>query len=347
MPDIFEPRTMIAAIEQLPPARTFLKETFFPNEQTHETRQVEVDVVKGGRKTAPYVSPVREGVVMKKLGVRTDTIKLPYIKMKYDISAVEAARRAPGESPYSAKTPSERAQEILGKRLMEGKAAIARTLEVQAAQALVTGKITAQGKDGEGVDWTVEIDFGRDPANTVIKDPAGYWTSPDINPLEDLREWGMAALKSGGYSPTEVVMGSGALSAFLNNPNVQKLMENRRFNIGQVEMAPFAGQGVTHVGSVMGMNIFHYVEWYEDPSTGSLAQMIPDNCVVMGSGQTRNTVHYGAIVDMEFDPRAIERKIFPKSWVEQDPSVRWLLLQSSPMAALHEPDSVFVAYPVA
>jgi len=303
--------------------------------------------VKGGRRTAPYVSPVREGVVMKKLGVRTDSIKLPYLKPKYDVSAAEAANRMPGENPYSARTPAERAQEILGKRLMEGKTAIARTIETQAAQALVAGKVTAKGKDGEGIDWTVEVDFGRDPSATVTKPSGEYWTVPAVNPFDDLRQWGMAALKAGGYSPTEVVMGTDALAAFLLNPNVMKLMDNRRFNVGQVDMKPYAGQGVTYVGTAEGMNIYHYAEWYEDAATGALTEMIPKNAVVLGSRNTRNTVHYGAIVDMEFDPRAIERKIFPKSWVQEDPSVRWLLLQSSPLACLGEPDSCMTAYPVA
>jgi len=347
MTDLFEPRTMIAAIEQLPGAMTFLKDTFFPNEQTHETRQIEVDVVKGGRKLAPYVSPVREGVVMKKLGVRTDSIKLPYIKMKYDVSAVEAARRAPGENPYSSKSPAERAQEILGKRLMEGKAAIARTIEVQAAQALTEGKVTAAGKDGEGIDWTVEVDFGRDAALTVVKSPAAYWTVPEVNPMDDLRQWAASTLEKGGYYPTEVVMGSDALAAFLINPNVMKMFDTRRFNIGQLDMAPYAGQGVTYAGSAEGLNFYHYTEWYEDPITGAIKSMVPKNAVIMGAKATKNTVHYGAIVDMEFDPRAIERKIFPKSWVQEDPSVRWLLLQSSPLACLCEPDSCMTAYPVA
>ena len=347
MPDILEPRTMIAAIEQMPPVKTFLIDTFFPNEQTHDTRWVEVDVVKGGRKLAPYVSPVMEGVVMKKLGHTTNSIKLPYIKMKYDVSAVEAARRAPGENPYSAKTPAQRAQEILGKKLLEGKAAIARTIETQAAQALVTGKVTAKGSDSEGIDWTVEVDFGRDANNSVTKAAPDYWTVDTVNPLDDLRTWAKAALKASGFMPAEVVMGSGALEAFMNNPNVQALIDTSRFSAGTVDMTPYSGQGVTLVGSAEGMNIYHYVEWYEDPVTAALTEMIPANAVVMGARNTRNTVHYGAIVDMEFDPRAIERKIFPKSWVQEDPSIRWMLLQSSPLAALHEPDSSFVAYPVA
>ena len=80
MADIMETRTLVAAVDQLPPTHTFLQETFFPTEQTHDSRLIEVDVVKGTRRTAPYVSPIREGVVMKKEAARLDLIKLPYIK---------------------------------------------------------------------------------------------------------------------------------------------------------------------------------------------------------------------------------------------------------------------------
>jgi len=345
MADIFETKTLVAAVEQIPPARTFLKDTFFPGEQTHDSRIIEVDVVKGGRSTAPYVSPVREGVVMKKDGARVDTIKLPYIKAKYDISAAEAAKRQPGENPYNARTPAQRAQEILGKRLAEGKKAIARTVEVQAALALTTGKVTLTGKDDSEVDWSAEVDFGRDAGLIITLGAGEYWSEVAINPLDDLRDWALMALKTGGYAPTEVVMGSDALAAFLNNPNIQKMLDTRRMAVNDsisLSMAQYTGQGVTYVGTVGGFNIYHYVEWYENAS-GVLTEMVPAKGVIMGAKGTRNTVHYGAIVDLETSSSAIERSVFPKSWTQQDPSVRWLMLQSSPLATLHEPDSTVFA----
>ena len=347
MADILEPKTMIQAIEQMPSAGAFLQETFFPNVETHNTRLIEVDVTKGGRRMAPYVSPVQEGKVIRKEGGKTSQIKLPYVKLKYDITAVESARRQPGENPYSARTPGQRAQSILGKRLLEGKRAVARTVEVQAAQALVHGKVICQGTDESEIDWSVELDFGRDPANTITLAAGDYWTAPGVNPLDDLRTWRIALFKTSGYRPDVVVMGTDVMNAFLSSASVQALLDNRRMALGQVDMKPTKGTGATYIGAVEGLELYHYVDWYEDPLTGALTEMIPANALVMGSREAANAVNYGAIVDLDFPGGPIERKIFPKTWADPDPSILWLLLQSSPLATLAEPDSTQVVYPVA
>ena len=108
--------------------------------------------------------------------------------------------------------------------------------------------------------------------------------------------------------------------------------------------------GVLPIGVVDGFKIYHYTQWYEHPQTGTLTEMIPANKVIMGvaGGSTRNTVHYGAIQDLEYAPGSmIEQKIFPKTWLEKDPSVRWLLMQASPLVSLQEPDTTIAARVVA
>ena len=227
MNGIYEPKTLLAAIELILSAGNFLTKTFFSKEETYNTRMIEVDLVKGRRPLAPYVSPVREGVVMKKQGKKTAQIKLPYLKPKYDISAVEAALRQQGENPYSARTPYQRAEEILGKRLMEGKNAINRNIEVQAAQALILGKVIASGKSDNDQDWSIEVDWERDPGNTITKAPAGYWTLADVDPIADLRAWRQSLFRTGSRYADVAIMGWDVLSAFLGNPNVQKLLDNR------------------------------------------------------------------------------------------------------------------------
>ena len=204
----------------------------------------------------------------------------------------------------------------------------------------------AQGTDEAEIDWTVELDFGRDPANTITLAAPEYWTEIAVNPLDYLRAWRLALFKVGGHRPDVAVMGSGVLNAFLGNANVQALLDNRRITLGQLEMKPKKGSGATCVGAIEGLELYHYTDWYEDPITGALTEMIPSNALVMGSREAANAVNYGAIVDLDFGGGAIERKIFPKSWVEQDPSILWMLLQSSPLATLAEPDSTLVAYPI-
>ena len=347
MPDILETKTLLAAIEQIPSAETFLRDKFFPGKQTHDTRIVEVDIVKAGRKQAPYVSPVREGIVITKQGITTQNITMPYIKFKYDISGVEALKRQPGENPFNARTPAERAQEILGKRLLAGKRDIARAIELQAAQALATGKVTLTGVDEGDIPFSVEVDFGRDAALSIAHSAPDYWTAADTNPLDDLRAYARLVFQKSGFNPTTVVMGDDALTAFLNNASVKSIMDTRRFNRGEISMAPYDGQGVRYVGTFDGFDAYHYSEWYVD-SAGAEKPMVAANGVILGySGPTRNTVHYGAIVDLEAGGGNVEREIFPKTWLQKDPSVQWLLMQSSPLATLHIPDAIAYLTPVA
>lgn len=348
MADMLETKTLVKALEQMPPVPTLFRDLFFPGELTHNTRKVEIDITKSGRKVAPYVSPVIEGQVMKRDAVRTDTIKLPYLKPKYDVTAVEALKRQPGETPYSEKSHLDRARVVLNKRLSEGQQAINRTIEVQAAQAVVLGKVTAKGKDEADADWTIEIDFGRNTDHNVVKAAGGYWTVATVNPIEDLEAWSQLIMDNGLHSPVHVVFGLNAWRAFRDNPIVQKLYDNRRFELGKLELTQkYKDQGVQHVGGYGQWQFWLYTEKYEDPATGALTELLPSNTVILGCEGTRNAVNYGAIVDLEASNSPIERKVFPKSWLQKDPSVQWLLLQSSPLATLHEPDSTVAAVVVA
>ena len=57
--DIFDTRTMLEAVEQMPSARRFLLNTFFNggNPVTFATKTVDIDIIKGKRKMAPFVHP--------------------------------------------------------------------------------------------------------------------------------------------------------------------------------------------------------------------------------------------------------------------------------------------------
>jgi len=53
---IYDPRTMGRVVTKMPPVHTFFRNTFFKNEETFVTEEVDVDFVKGSRKVAPYVN---------------------------------------------------------------------------------------------------------------------------------------------------------------------------------------------------------------------------------------------------------------------------------------------------
>ena len=54
--DIFEVRSMLRQIEQMKAAQSFLRDMFFPEVNVSTTPKVDIDIVKGKRRVAPYVS---------------------------------------------------------------------------------------------------------------------------------------------------------------------------------------------------------------------------------------------------------------------------------------------------
>ena len=344
--DIYTPRAMMAAIERMPVVGSFLRSKFFPNEETHPTRDLMLDIYKGGRIVAPYVSSAKEGKVLTKPGYTSKLIRTPYVKSKRNITAVDTAKRAHGEVPLAPLSHAERANKLMAKYLDEGRREIERVVELQASQALITGKVTAIGKDDNEVDWTVEVDYGRDAGHTVALAAGNTWTIATVDPFANLRTWQALGRKNGFMNMTEVVMGADVITAFFGNPIVQKrqLANSRWLTRDNIDMGDFdPASGVHFIGSAEGFNFYGYDNWYEHPTTGVVTQLMPANKIIMGANSARNVINYGAIEDLQFSGGLAEAKIFPKSWDEQDPSVRWLLMQSSPLATLAEPDTTLCA----
>ena len=76
-------------------------------------------------------------------------------------------------------------------------------------------------------------------------------------------------------------------------------------------------------------DIWVYAGSYEHPETKVSTKFLPDHTVIITSPDLEGTRAYGAIRDEEAGFQAVP--YFSKSWVEKDPAVRYLLLQSAPL----------------
>jgi hypothetical protein len=99
------------------------------------------------------------------------------------------------------------------------------------------------------------------------------------------------------------------------------------------------GKGLTFMGNIDGFNIFTYADWYVDDN-GNEQPMLPSGTVIM-CGEVLGVRAYGAIRDEESGYQALP--FFIKSWVEKDPSVRFLLMQSAPLVVPYRVDATFCA----
>lgn len=332
--DLFDTRTMLEAVRQIQPVRTFLRDTFFTNWRTFDTEYVDVDIVKGKRRMAPFVSPKVGGKVVERLGYQTNIYKAPMLAPKLPTTAEQLLKRLPGEELYSGMSPEERAAEQLGRDLAELDEIITRREEWMCAQAIFAGQIHVVG---EGVDEI--IDFGL--TNREALAGTDLWSDPGSNPPADLKRWRLAIVKESGINPDTVIMASDVVDAFLGHAGVQKLLDLRLVDTGQINPQQLPN-GATYIGRIaeLGVNIYSYDEWYLDDD-GVEKPMVPEKTVLMASTNARFDLVYGAYIDMELGTFAQPR--VARSWVEKDPSVRWVQMISRPLPVPQHIDSLYVA----
>lgn len=332
--DIYAIRTMLAAIEQGVAPKTFLLNTFFPGLQQFGTKHVDIDIVKGKRRLAPFVSPRMKGKVVEKLGYTTNTYTPPYIKPKTVSTAQEILNRAAGEVVYAGNvSASARAAAKVGEELAELDVMITRREEWMAAQVLNAGTISVVG---DGVDDS--IDFLMPADHKVTLTGTALWTDTASDPLKALRSWRRKIIQDSGVSPDVAVFGSSVMDAFIANDELQKQLDTRRIDMGQIDPQALA-DGATYYGHIKdaALDIYGYDEWYLDDA-GAEQPMVPVDKIFIGSSRTRNAKLYGAIQDLDAGSDfAVAR--YPKSWTEKDPSVRFVMLQSAALVAMLQPDA--------
>jgi hypothetical protein len=347
--NLYDTRTLLQAIEMMMPVRTFLKDTFFPTQRTSLTEHVDIDYYKGRRKMAPFVSPRMAGKVMDRQGFTTKSFKPAMIKPQRIITGDDINKRSMGENIYSAKSPDERAAELIARDLTELDEAITRREEWMAAQILFTGKVDIIG---EGVNATMDFDFtnketlsGDDLwSNHAKDDVTGEYES---NPIDDLEAWREAVIKSSGVNPDMVIMSADVVRAFTRHPAVAEVMDNRKIILGQINPSVLAN-GVTYIGAIskLGLDIYSYSEWYFDEDTETELPMVPAGTVMLGSSNARSDVLYGAITLTDQATNnfvTYEGARIPDSWIKKDPASRILQLNSSPLPVPHEVDSWYIA----
>lgn len=337
--DLFATRTMLAAIRQMKLSRRFLGTIFFGAEPVNfTTAHVDIDIIKGNRKMAPFVRPNRPGVIVDRSGSVMRSYKPPHVKPKLETNAgMLLNQRQPGEEIYSERTPLDRAGDQLARDMEDLDDQISRREEWMRAQALTTGMVPV---NGDGVDDIV--DFQMDDEHLVTE--AVQWSEETADPIADLKKYKRRIAKKSGRTANACVMSSEASDAFMANKTVIEKLNTRRVDIGVIRPQELP-DGVTYLGYLNdpGMDLYAYEEWYL-PDEGEELPMIPAGGLIVGPTRSRCGMLYGAIQDME----AIEGGMFdvaryPKSWLEKDPGVRWLMMQSAPLPGFHEPDAFVYA----
>jgi hypothetical protein len=338
--DIFEPRTMLEGVMQMKPAQRFVLDNFFPDSISFDTINVDYDIQKDKRRMAPFTNPNHEGPVVDNIGFKTRSYKPAYCKPKMRTTAQQILKtRTVGSPLLAAQDPVAKAAAKLGADYAELDAMIARREEWMALRSLQDGELTIVG-DGENR----VIDFDYDPDHLEVVTEAEAWndhTEDSISdPIRDLLNWRRLVLRDSGMAPTDVILGNDAALAFLNHPRVKDWFNRWNFVPGTITVS--AVGNVIDYGflSFIGMRLYTLNEWFIDPDDGLEYEMLDGDTVLLLTRGARTTRLYGAIQDLD---GLVGVPRFPKTWTDNDPSVRWAQLHSAPLPAINQPDAFFTS----
>jgi hypothetical protein len=333
--DMFDTRTMLAMLDEGKPAHTFLRDRYFADVRTFDTKKVDIDLYKGKRRLAPFVHPKIGGQTVDRTGYRTESYEPPETSPDMITTAEDLLKRGPGENIYGASDPNTRAAEQLGRDLAELDNMISRREEWMAAQALFTGKIDVKG---EGYDEVIQYWPADAQDQPYLALGAGErWNEGTSTPLEDFRAARRNVIQGSGVNPVDAILGTDAIEALLKNTSFSSRLDNRRIDMGAIDPSNLPN-GVTYWGYLKdsGLDLWSYDEWYLDDN-GVEQPMVPGKLVLIGSPNVRTTMMYGCVVDVDKGSFALPR--VPVSWTQRkNPAGRIVQVKSKPLPVIHQID---------
>lgn len=340
--DIFTTTVLNRVVSHLPQPSSFLLDFFFPDIQTEDNEEIHFDIDKSKPRLAPFVSPLVSGKVVADDGFETKSFRPAYVKDKRRFNPDQPLKRRIGETIGGSLTPTNRREAALNRSLNNQLQNLTRTEEVMAAQALTTGRIVVQGENYP----TTVVNFQREAELTQVLTGATRWGETGVDVLNDVEDWADLVQGHSGAAGNKVVMEPMAWRIFRTNPRVEKLLDVRRGTNTNITVDPMVrGQGndrARFVGTIGDFDFWVYNDVYVDPITGLSRKLLPDYTVIMGSQNLlEGTRCYGVIQDEKANYRA--SRFFTKSWLEEDPAVRWLLMQSAPLVVPYRPNASFCA----
>lgn len=335
--DIFNTHHLLMAVEQLKSAPSFLLNRYFPHNPATDlfsTTDVLVEYKDGSKKLAPFVAPRKGGVTMLRNGYTVERFEPPRVAPKRALTIDDLQKKGFGEALYSKLTPAQRQNVLLMKDATELGEFITRREEAMAAEVMLTnGCVMKHIADDatEGDDKQINFYTGT---NDAVYVPAVKWSEADADIIADLDAMIQMRAKKGLRS-SELVCAPDVADAVVGNEKIQKLLDIRNYNVGNVEPTELApGAAIVAKLNVRGriISIISYDETYTDDA-GNDQQYIPSGKCVMTAPAAGRTL-YGAVSQVEQSDGIVHTytgKRVPKYLSNAEGNTRSLTMTSCPL----------------
>lgn len=338
-------KKMLREYVEQAPAPNFLTGFFqSPKENYHTTESVEFDIERDGEDVAVVVRDLSSKGRKNESTLYTNKEFVPPVyKEEATVAASKLIERSMGDTPYAEPVYHQNAvKRALGVfRKLEKK--IARAIEVQASQVLQTGELDLKDASGNTL---YSLDFEAKP--THFPGATAAWdASSGVDIIGDLEALADVILTDGKIEAHRLILGRKALLAFLANEKVQKLLDNRRMDLGAVGRPEVRGAGGKYHGHISAgqftFEIWSYAAGYIDPQTGNFTRYVDDASAIM-LGDGRLDLTFGGVPRIGSpDSRALpflpprmsnggrNFDVHPNAWIEPDGESLTLAVSARPM----------------
>jgi hypothetical protein len=320
---------------------------FFTRQINFESQYIDFEVVsRVYRKMAPFVAPNVQGRVLKSEGSTMRRFAPAYVKPKSVIDPNKVIHRQVGETLYQPMSNAQRRLAVIAEETKLHKVGMENREEWMAARAIIDGKVIISGEDYP----TSEVDFMRDASLTGVLSGGALWSAASTaDPLGDIKVKRQRVHALTGITVKDIIFGQAAWNAFaarlaLTSPTTGNLLDTSfRGSETNVSRVVDGFEGAEYVGRISGANgqgafsCWVYSGFVQN-DTGADVQLMSTNDVV-GVGAIDGVICYGAIQDASAGYRAIS--VFMKNYMNEDPSVEYLLSQSAPLLVPAEPNASF------
>lgn len=338
-------RSLTELVQNVKPPATFLRDMLFPQSQTMDTRNFEIEMKTRARRMAPFVRDGADALLISNQGTTKTVVAPPNIAIKKAFTPSPLLfGRLPGTTIYPSGAEQNAAiRAYIAEEIMEANDMVTNSIEYLCSQAL-QGKIAVSDLDNEVYTAT----FARSGATNITL--STFWddaTPANVDFHAGNRAVEKVMLDLSNLVPTDCILGSEAADAFVRLVSAGRVVLQNvagaagQIIIGSVDFTTkYNDAGVKLLGRVDGINFWEYRATVE--LNGVAQNLIRPKYAEYVSTNPRSDrrMYYGAIGDMTaFQGNAWKSERFAKAWMQEEPSAMFHVIKSNPIPVPRRPDA--------